>query len=200
MGATSGVFEAAAACRRCAEVAPGSAVLGPGNGPVPCDWLFVGEAPGRLGAARTGVPFKGDRAGGRFEALLAEAGLMRTEVFVTNAVLCLPLGVAAKNRTPTTAEIRACAGHLTAVVEVVRPRVVVTMGAVALAAMGMVASHGLRLREAAGQAVPWNGLLLAPLYHPGWRAEVHRPWAAQVADWRALRAPTANWAATASSP
>ena len=46
----------AKACRRCPKVAAGSAVIGSRNGPVPADLLFVAEAPGYLGALRTGVP------------------------------------------------------------------------------------------------------------------------------------------------
>lgn len=175
----------AACCRMCPGVEPKSAVLGPANGPVPCDWLFVGEAPGRLGAGRTGVPFNGDKAGRRFEALLAEAGLDRSEVFVTNAVLCLPLDDGGRNRRPRYSEVANCLGHLRRTVEVVRPRIVVAMGAVALEALGRIEPHGLSLRFAA-QPVAWYGRTLVAVYHPGWRAEAHRAWEHQRADWRRL--------------
>ena len=94
---------AASACRRCERVRPGSAVLVPGSGRPGARWLFVGEAPGRRGAGRTGIPFLGDESGRRFERLLEAAGLRRDEVFVTNAVLCLPLDGVGRNRTPSPA-------------------------------------------------------------------------------------------------
>ena len=53
--------------------------------------LLVGEAPGRLGAGQSGVPFAGDESGRRLDALLAAARWQRDEFFITNAVLCNPL-------------------------------------------------------------------------------------------------------------
>lgn len=178
----------AGACRACPAICPGSAVLGAHNGPIPCDWLFVGEAPGRLGAARTGIPFDGDEAGRRFTLLLAEAGLHRDQVFVTNAVLCLPLDGGKRNRRPSAAEVANCASFLARTIALVQPTVVVAMGAVALAALGRIEPHGLRLSHASGRPASWLGRTLVPVYHPGRRAELHRLWDPQVADWRALPA------------
>src|SRR3989304_8695432 len=75
-------------------------VLGEVNGPLDADVLFVAEAPGRLGAARTGVPMTSDVAGRRLQAFLAEGGLERSRVFITNAVLCNPLSSNGNNRRP----------------------------------------------------------------------------------------------------
>ena len=107
-------------------------MLGERSGPIPAKVMFIGEAPGRRGAAVTGVPFVGDESGRRFDRLLAEAGLRREEVFVTNAVLCLPLDVAGRNRPPARLERANCAAHLSATVELVQPRLIVTLGAAAL--------------------------------------------------------------------
>ena len=52
--------------------------------------LFVAEAPGRLGADRTGIPLYGDRTGENFQTLLGNIGWKREQVFITNAVLCNP--------------------------------------------------------------------------------------------------------------
>jgi DNA polymerase len=151
--------------------------------------MFVGEAPGRLGAARTGVPFLGDESGRRFERLLAEAGLRRQEVFVTNAVRCLPLDAAGRNRRPRGAEVRECAAWLAAEVADVGPELVVALGTVALDALARVEHHGLVLSEDVGREVAWQGRRLVALYHPGARSAVHRRWEAQVGDWRNLRSP-----------
>ena len=148
--------------------------------------LFIGEAPGRRGAARTGVPFSGDESGRRFEMLLVEAGLGRDRVFVTNAVLCLPLDARGNNRPPKRAERANCAAHLATTIDLVDPRLIVTLGATALAALRHVSPHGLALCTAASTPLQWNGRLLVPLYHTAQRAQVHRDWATQVADWRAV--------------
>jgi len=164
-------------------------VLGPGSGRPGARWLFVGEAPGRRGAGRTGIPFLGDESGRRFERLLEAAGLRRDEVFVTNAVLCLPLDGVGRNRTPSPAELRACAPLLAATLDLVAPATVVALGAAALAALDGIEWHGLRLKDSVAARVPWRGTVLVPLYHPSRQAELHRPWERQLADWRALTRP-----------
>jgi uracil-DNA glycosylase family 4 len=161
-------------------------VLSPANGPARAEVMFVGEAPGRLGAGRTGVPFSGDVAGARFERLLEEAGLQRADVFVTNAVLCLPIDALGRNRTPRSAELRACASWLEETLRVIDPAFVVAMGAVALGALALIEPHGLRVSNAGESPTGWFGRELAAVYHPAARSQVHRPWAAQVEDWRRI--------------
>jgi uracil-DNA glycosylase family 4 len=165
---------------------PGSAVLGPRNGLTGAAVLFVGEAPGRLGAGRTGIPFSGDTAGARFERLLAEAGLTREGVFVTNAALCVPLDTRGRNRRPAAGEIAACSRWLGETIALVKPPLVVALGATALAALARIEPHGLTLREHVAKVVPWHGAGLTALYHPGARSQVHRPWPLQVEDWQEL--------------
>jgi uracil-DNA glycosylase family 4 len=160
--------------------------LGSTNGPARARVLFVGEAPGRYGAGRSGVPFHGDEAGRRFEALLAVAGLTRDEVFVTNAVLCNPLDASGRNRRPKASEVANCGAFLRRQIEAVDPDVVVALGVVALEALGRIEAHGLTLREGCGQPVAWLGRQMVALYHPGRRALVHRDEASQRGDWRRL--------------
>jgi uracil-DNA glycosylase family 4 len=161
-------------------------VLGPANGSPGALVLFVGEAPGRLGGERTGVPLSGDQTGRNFDALLAEAGLRREELFITNAILCNPQDGRGRNRGPAREELAACRGFLARQIAVVDAPVVVPRGAVALAALDALAAHGLRLREAVGRPVPWQGRTLVPLYHPGPRAQLHRALAVQREDFAAL--------------
>jgi len=175
----------AAACTAC----PGMGcrpVLSAANGLSSARVMFVGEAPGRLGAGRTGLPFSGDTAGARFERLLTEAGLTRDDIFVTNATLCLrsmcarpqPPAVRRRNRSLQRLARRDHRGG--------EARLVVAMGVVALTALARIQPHGLTLREHLRTVVPWRGAGLTALYHPGARAQVHRPWPHQVNDWRAL--------------
>jgi uracil-DNA glycosylase family 4 len=160
--------------------------LGPTNGPSRARVLFVGEAPGRYGAGRSGVPFHGDEAGKRFESLLAVAGLTRDEVFVTNAVLCNPLDASGRNRRPKAPEVALCSAFLRRQIEAVGPDVVVALGVVALDALARIEAHGLTLRDDCGRSVEWLGRCLVPLYHTGRRALVHRDEASQQEDWRGL--------------
>ena len=173
------------ACKACSRMCY-SHVLGPANGPAPADVMLIGEAPGRLGAAITGVPFSGDESGKRFEELLGVAGLRRDEAFVTNAVLCNPVDGQGRNRPPLVSELDRCRPFLEAQLEAVRPRIVIALGKVALAALSRIESHGASLRGDCGRELSWSGRTLVALYHPGRRALVHRSQSAQEEDWRTL--------------
>src|SRR5215203_3865017 len=128
----------AAACRRCEAMCGRSAVLSERNGRVGARVLFVGEAPGRQGGDRTRVPFSGDQSGRNFSRYLASIGLAREETFITNSALCNPRSATGANRKPTRAELSNCSDFLRRQVEVLDPRVVVTLGAVALEALRAV--------------------------------------------------------------
>lgn len=179
---------AAQACARCPAMAGRRRVLSEANGCPGALVCFIGEAPGRRGAERTGIPFSSDQSGRNFAALLAHAGLGRDQVFVTNAVLCNPQDDRGRNRPPSRDELANCRGFLARQLALVAAPVVAPLGAVALAALDALAPHGLRLRESVGRPAPWAGKLLFPLYHPGPRAQLHRPTALQRADFAALGA------------
>ena len=182
------LVERARSCRLCPRMEGRRRVIGAANGAIPARVLFVAEAPGRLGGDRTGVPLSGDRTGRDFARLLAAAGLRREEVFVTNAVLCNPRDGVGRNATQTMGEVRNCAPLLEATIEVVDPAVVVTLGAVALGAVGRIETHGAVLAGGVGLPVRWGGRWLVPLYHPGARAQIRRPMAAQLDDYERLGA------------
>jgi DNA polymerase len=84
--------------------------------------MFVGEAPGRV-EDEQGLPFVG-RAGQLLNELLAEVGLERKDVFITNIICCRPPG----NRDPLPDEIQACKPYLYRKFELIQPRVVCTLG------------------------------------------------------------------------
>lgn len=176
----------AAACQRCPTMVGRPRILSPANGGPGARVIFIGEAPGRLGGDRTGVPFSGDQSGRNFERLLAAANLTRREVFITNAILCNPRDERGRNRGPSRQELASCGDLLARQLAVIAAPVVVTLGAVALKALDALAAHGLQLREAVGQAMPWQGRLLVPLYHPGPRAQLHRSFALQHDDFTTL--------------
>jgi DNA polymerase len=112
-------------CTRCDLFLSRTQVV-PGAGDPRARLLFVGEAPG-ANEDREGLPFVG--ASGRLlDAMLATAGVERSEIFIANVVRCRPPG----NRAPRTREIRACAGWLAEQIRLVQPRLVVTLGRFAL--------------------------------------------------------------------
>ncbi len=173
-----------AACRKCPAMEGRRRVLTHANGNPHARVLFMAEAPGRGGAERTGIPFSGDFSGRTFDRLLAESGLTRDEIFITNAALCNPQGPTGANRPPLRAELTACSEHLAATLALVNPAVVVTLGAVALAALDRLAPHGLKLTESRGRPHAWNGRVLVPLFHPSPKVLAWYPYERMAADWR----------------
>ena len=163
-------------------------ILTGANGPPDARIMLVGEAPGRLGAERTLVPFAGDESGRRLDTLIQAAGWKRNELFITNAVLCNPQLANGNNRPPSNAEISACSEWLARQITIVNPTLVVALGAVALRSLARVATHGLTVRDAGHPPIPWNGRWLAACYHPGARAAIHRPVHDQLNDFRGLGA------------
>jgi uracil-DNA glycosylase family 4 len=172
------------ACRKCNRMADSARVLDHGAGSLRAKALFIGEAPGRLGADATGIPFHGDTAGNNFEDLLALSGINRSEIFVTNAVLCNPKDAKGNNSTPNSTEASNCSGFLRRQIELLRPEIVITLGAVALEALKVIAPHSLSLRDHVRTKNAWFGRLLIPLYHPGQRAMIHRSLANQRSDYQ----------------
>jgi uracil-DNA glycosylase len=152
--------DAVAGCTRCA-LARGRTQVVFGSGSPTAELMFVGEAPG-FHEDKQGVPFVG-AAGQLLGKLLAGIGLTREDVFVANVLKCRPPG----NRDPLPEEIEACEGHLFRQIELIRPKVVATLGNFATKLLsgkpaGITRVHG---RE---QEVTLGGsrVLLYPLFHP----------------------------------
>ena len=182
----SDLVESVQHCDLCPRLCDRRKVLSSANGTVDSKVLFVAEAPGRLGADRTGIPLYGDRTGDNFEALLGNVGWRREDVFITNAVLCNPQQENGNNGTPTADEIANCSAYLEMVIALICPEVIVTLGATALSALDLLAQHGIKLRQGVATLVPWRNARLFPLYHPGPRAMVHRSRAKQRSDFMLL--------------
>jgi uracil-DNA glycosylase len=177
----------AAACRLCPAMCERRAVLSERNGNLKPRVLFIAEAPGRQGGDRTRVPLSGDQSGRNFARFISHINLPREEIFITNAVLCNPRKPSGANRKPTNSEILNCSGFLRRQLEILKPKVVVTLGAVSLAALRLVEYHELSLKESAGQVHKWNGRLLVPVYHPSPQVLAsHRREAAQLRDYEAV--------------
>ncbi len=185
--AFAALVAAAAACRKCPAMCGRAAVLSARNGNVTARVLFIGEAPGRHGGDRTRVPFSGDQSGRNFERFIASINLPRAGIFITNAALCNPRTETGTNRKPTNMELGNCADFLRQQIELLAPPVVVTLGAVALAALRGIEYHPFSLKENVGQMLSWHGRKLVPLYHPSPQVLAsHRREAAQLSDYRVV--------------
>jgi uracil-DNA glycosylase len=132
-----------------------------GAGDPNAELMIVGEAPG-FHEDQGGEPFAG-QAGELLEALLRDIGLARDDVYLANVLKCRP----PQNRDPLEAEIAACEPHLFRQVELIRPRVVATLGNFATKLLsgrpfGITKVHGQAHEVSLASAT----VLLYPLYHP----------------------------------
>ncbi|MBI4331884.1 MAG: uracil-DNA glycosylase [Chloroflexi bacterium] len=173
-------------CELCVRMRGRCKVLSERNGSLDSKVVFIGEAPGRLGADRTQTPFCGDQAGKNFERLLSLAGLSRTEVFITNTVLCNPRDEKGNNAPPTLEETRNCSLHLSLVLDIIHPELVVTLGQWALKALSTIAPHSIDLHRDVRKPAKWAGYVVLPVYHPGPRAVLHRSITNQFGDFYVL--------------
>jgi uracil-DNA glycosylase family 4 len=117
-------------CRRCLLCQGRANVVGP-SGDLYSKLVFIGEAPGAT-EDRTGLPFVG-KAGKMLDRLLAENGLPRSTIMITNAVKCRP----PNNRRPTREEVEACRPYL---IDDLNERCLIV-------ALGLTASEGLLGRK-----------------------------------------------------
>ena len=128
----------------------------PGEGNLAADIVFIGEGPG-FHEDQQGRPFVGP-AGRLLEELLASIGLKREDVYITNMVKCRP----PNNRDPLQGEIEACRPYLNRQLEMIRPKVVVTLGRYSFSKF----FPGEQIGKARGVPRRWNGLTVYPTYHP----------------------------------
>ncbi len=135
----------------------------PGEGSQSADIVFIGEGPGFY-EDRDGRPFVGP-AGMLLDELLASIGLNRPDVYITNMVKCRP----PNNRDPLPGEIQACKPYLDKQLEMIGPKVIVTLGRYSFSSF----FPGQTISKARGKPRRWNGLLVYPMYHPA--AALHNP-------------------------
>ncbi len=146
-------------CTRCALAAQRTQVVF-GTGDPSADLMLVGEGPGR-DEDLAGEPFVG-RSGKLLETLVAqEIGLARSSCYIANVVKCRP----PSNRDPLPEEVEACRPFLEAQIELVAPRVVVTLGNFASRLLLGTTEGITRLRGRSYQ-LPNLGVHLVPTYHP----------------------------------
>ena len=130
-----------------------------GEGDPDAKVFFIGEGPGE-NEDLTGRPFVG-RAGEMLNKWIAAMGLKREQVFIANIVKCRP----PNNRVPAPDEVATCTPYLQRQLEIVRPKVIVTLGLPSAKYMLQTSSTMGRLR---GQWHEWRGIKLMPTFHPAY--------------------------------
>ena len=170
--------EVARAVRQCADcpLHRGRTHAVPGEGNPSAELMFIGEGPG-FHEDRQGRPFVGP-AGQLLEGLLASIGTNRDGVFIANMVKCRP----PDNRDPEPSEISACSKYLERQIELVNPKLIVTLGRFSLGRF----FPGESVTRARGKLRHKDGRHIFPVLHPA--AALRRPELRKtlVEDFRAI--------------
>jgi uracil-DNA glycosylase family 4 len=164
------------ACRKCI-LSQGRTNAVPGEGPEHADILFIGEGPG-FHEDRQGRPFVG-AAGKYLEELLERIGLKREEVYIANVVKCRPPG----NRDPLPEEIEACRPYLDKQIDLIRPRLIITLGRFSMQRY----FPGASITRIHGQPKRVGNMIYYPMFHPA--AALHQPKWRNVVDEDFLKIP-----------
>jgi len=143
-------------CPLCEDRA--NTVPGEGNADSP-DILFIGEGPGADEDAQ-GRPFVG-RAGQLLTKMIEAMGYRREEVFIANVVKCRP----PNNRAPLPEEMEACLPYLRQQIRLIKPEIIVGMGATAIRGLLGKTAGITRLR---GTWQQYEGIKLMPTFHPSY--------------------------------
>jgi uracil-DNA glycosylase family 4 len=152
-------------CTKCAHLACSrtQTVFGVGN--PDADLMFIGEAPG-VDEDRQGEPFVG-RAGQLLTRILKAMNFAREDVYIANILKCRPDTPSGTfgNRAPTPKEMQTCRPYLVEQIEIIQPKVLVALGAVAVE--GLLGMRGT-MRELRGRWHAYNGIPLMITYHPAY--------------------------------
>ncbi len=157
LGSLPTLRDHALVCTRCPLAETRTQVVF-GTGDPHADLLFVGEGPGAE-EDRVGEPFVG-RAGKLLTSLIEGIGLTRDDVYIANVVKCRPPG----NRDPQPIEIESCRPYLEGQLDLIAPRVVVTLGNFATK---LLLDTKVGITKLRGQEFPYrDDVVLIPALHP----------------------------------
>lgn len=149
----------------------------PGEGPEQTEILFIGEAPG-WHEDQQGRPFVGP-AGKYLDELLATIGLKREQVYIANIIKCRPPG----NRDPLPGEIQACSKWLDRQIELLRPKMIITLGRYSMAKYFPNQS----ISQVHGKAKKQGTIIYYAMYHPA--AALHQGSLRKVIETDILKIP-----------
>jgi uracil-DNA glycosylase family 4 len=152
-------------CMKCPHLASSRTQTVFGVGDPDADLMFIGEAPGADEDAQ-GEPFVG-RAGQLLTRIIQTMGFRRSEVYIANILKCrpdMPHG-SSGNRPPTPVEMQTCRPYLIEQINIIEPKALVALGAVAVE--GLLGMRGT-MRELRGRWHSFNGTPLMITYHPAY--------------------------------
>jgi len=155
MSALTGLNQEIERCQDC-ELGKHRTRAVPGEGPENATLLFIGEAPG-WHEDQQGRPFVGP-AGKYLEELLASIGLKREQVYIANVIKCRP----PSNRDPLPGEILACSKWLARQIELIHPKMIVTLGRYSMAKYFSNQS----ISQVHGKAKKQDDVIYYAMYHP----------------------------------
>ncbi|MDD5509511.1 MAG: uracil-DNA glycosylase [Dehalococcoidales bacterium] len=156
MSALSELCQEISTCQRCQVLAKNRTKVVPGSGMEQADIMFIGEAPG-WHEDQQGLPFVGP-AGLFLDELISSINLRRDQVYITNVVKCRPPG----NRDPLPLEIQACRSWLDRQIELIRPKMIVTLGRYSMA----MYFPGKSIGKIHGTALKKDSVIYYAMYHP----------------------------------
>jgi DNA polymerase len=172
----------AATCTRC-RLSSGRTQVVFGVGNPNAEVMFIGEGPG-YHEDKQGEPFVG-AAGQLLTKVLAEIGLRRDDVYICNVIKCRPPG----NRDPLPDEIESCRPYLEGQLDLIRPRVIVTLGNFATR---FILDKPVSISRVRGQRFEIDGRTVIPTFHPAailhGGGEASAQMAALRSDFRTIRA------------
>ena len=143
-------------CAKCPALCQSRSQVVFGSGNPKAEVLFICEAPG-ANEDKQGIPFCG-MSGQVLNELLAAAGLAREDIFITNNILCRP----ENNRNPAKEEVENCRERLDALISIMQPKVIVTIGNFATERiLGKKGITSLR-----GKVFEKDGRKIVPVIHP----------------------------------
>jgi DNA polymerase len=157
--------ERALACVKCPHLASSRKTVVFGVGSIDAQLMFVGEAPG-ADEDEQGEPFVG-RAGQLLTKIIQATGLQRGDVYIANILKCRPdtPGQSAGNRKPTTDEMATCIPYLHEQIDLIRPKVIVALGATAVEGL---LGKTIGITKLRGSWKTYRGTPLMPTYHPAY--------------------------------
>jgi uracil-DNA glycosylase family 4 len=155
LSALTELYKEIALCRKCV-IASARTKAVPGEGVENAEIMFIGEAPG-WHEDQQGRPFVGP-AGKVLDDLIASINLKREQVYITNVIKTRP----PNNRDPLPEEISNCRPWLEKQIELIHPRMIVTLGRYSMAMF----FPGKSISKIHGTAQQINGVTVFAMYHP----------------------------------
>jgi DNA polymerase len=157
--------ERALVCVKCPHLASSRKNVVFGVGSIDAQLMFVGEAPG-ADEDEQAEPFVG-KAGQLLTKIIQATGLQRADVYIGNILKCRPdtPGQSAGNRKPTSDEMATCIPYLHEQIDLIRPKVIVALGATAVEGL---LGKTIGITKLRGTWKTYRGTPLMPTYHPAY--------------------------------